>query len=76
MAQIKAGDVDSWLAGPDPKIAGLLIYGPDRGLVSERARGFAKSCGIALDDPFSLVRIEAAELDSEPGPLADELQTV
>ncbi|WEX09742.1 DNA polymerase III subunit delta [Chelativorans sp. AA-79] len=75
MAQKKAHEVDGWLARPDPKIAVVLIYGPDRGLVSERARIFAQKSGLPLDDPFSVVKIDAAEAD-QPGRLLDEARTV
>jgi DNA polymerase-3 subunit delta len=74
MAQKKAFEVDSWLAKPDPRVFLVLVYGPDRGLVSERARTFAQKTGLPLDDPFSVVRLEAGEADS--GRLADEARTV
>jgi DNA polymerase III subunit delta len=75
MAQKKAHEVDGWLARPDPAVAIVLIYGPDRGLVSERARMFAQRSGLPLDDPFSVVKIDAAEAD-QPGRLLDEARTV
>jgi len=75
MAQKKAHEVDGWLARPDPNIAVVLLYGPDRGLVSERARLFAQKSGLPLDDPFSVIKIDAAEAD-QPGRLLDEARTV
>uniref|UniRef100_Q11D37 DNA polymerase III subunit delta n=1 Tax=Chelativorans sp. (strain BNC1) TaxID=266779 RepID=Q11D37_CHESB len=75
MAQKKAHDVDGWLARPDSTIVVVLLYGPDRGLVSERARLFAQKSGLPLDDPFSVVKIDAAEAD-QPGRLLDEARTV
>ena len=56
MAQKKASEVDSWLARPDARVWLVLIYGPDRGLVAERARAFAVRTGLPLDDPFSVVK--------------------
>jgi DNA polymerase III subunit delta len=71
MAQLKAYEVDAWLARPqDTHI--VLIYGPDRGLVSERARRFAERTGIPLDDPFSVMRLDATEIEKEPGRLFNE----
>ncbi|MBA3448647.1 MAG: DNA polymerase III subunit delta [Pseudaminobacter sp.] len=76
MAQKKPNEVDPWLARPDPKAVIILFYGPDRGLVAERARAFAVKTGLPLDDPFSVVRIDAAEVDRDPGRLVDEAMTV
>ena len=76
MAQKKAHEVDSWLARPDTAITCVLIYGPDRGLVSERAKVFAKSTSLPLDDPFAVIRYDASELESDPGRLIDEARIV
>lgn len=76
MAQKKAHEVGSWLKRPDPDVRIVLIYGPDRGLVSERARRFVKQLGLDADDPFSSVRLEASEIEAAPGRLADEAATV
>ncbi|MDQ6434157.1 DNA polymerase III subunit delta [Mesorhizobium sp. LHD-90] len=76
MAQVKAHEVDGWLARPQPNTPVVLIYGPDRGLVSERARRFAEKAGVPLDDPFSVVKLDASDLDKEPGRLLDEANTL
>lgn len=76
MAQKKAHEVEAWLGRPDPACRIVLLYGPDRGLVSERARNFATKTGFPLDDPFAVVRMDAAEFDRQPGRLIDEAQTV
>lgn len=76
MAQKKAHEVDGWLARPDPGCPIVLIYGPDRGLVSERARAFAVATGLPLDDPFSVVRLDAGEVERDEGRLLDEARTV
>ncbi|MDN2567398.1 DNA polymerase III subunit delta [Aquibium sp. A9E412] len=76
MAQKKSHEVDGWLRRPDPRVAVVLIYGPDRGLVAERARQFAERSGADLDDPFSVVRLEAGEVEQQPGRLLDEARAV
>lgn len=76
MAQKKAHEVDAWLRRPDPATRIVLIYGPDRGLVSERARAFASGSGLDADDPFSSVRLDAGEIDADPGRLVSEAHTV
>jgi DNA polymerase-3 subunit delta len=75
MAQKKAHEVDAWLARPTD-VAIVLFYGPDRGLVTERARAFAEKTGLPLDDPFSVVRLDGAEIEREQGRLLDEARTV
>jgi DNA polymerase-3 subunit delta len=76
MAQKKAHEVDGWLARPDLSVPFVLIYGPDRGLVSERAAAYAAGTGLPLDDPFSVFRAEAADLEQDPARLEAELHTV
>ena len=76
MAQVKAHEVDRYLQKPDPKHRVVLVYGPDRGLVSERAKSVAKSSGADLNDPFSSIVIDAEDAASEPTRIADEAHTV
>lgn len=76
MAQLKAHEADTWLAKPRPDYPVVLVYGPDRGLVSERASRFAQATGVALDDAFSTARMDGADLDRDPGRLLDEARTI
>lgn len=76
MAQKKANEVDAWLARPQTAFPVVLVYGPDRGLVSERAAMFAGKSGFKTDDPFSTIRLDASDLEADPGRLMDEAHTV
>ena len=76
MAQKKAHEVDGWIARPDPKIPLVLLYGPDRGLVSERGRALAEKSGIALNDPFSVTKLDASAAEGEAGRILDEAGTI
>lgn len=76
MAQKKAHEVDAWLSHAQPNMKIVLIYGPDRGLVSERAERFARSTGLPTDDPFASIRIDAGTLEKDPGRLLDEAHAV
>ncbi len=75
MTELKAKDVESYLRRA-PTHAIVLIYGPDRGLVSERASRIVKQFGVSLDDPFSAVRLDATEIEADPPRLADEAATI
>ena len=76
MTALKAGEVDSFLRRPDPRYPIVLIYGPDHGLVSERARLLARSGVENPDDPFQLIRMDGDQLASDPMRLVDEAHTV
>ncbi|WP_336485792.1 DNA polymerase III subunit delta [Methylobacterium nigriterrae] len=77
MSAVKAGDVDALIRrGPDPRISVILVYGPDTGLVAERAKRLAESFVTSPDDPFALVRIDGDALAGDPGRLADEAGTM
>lgn len=76
MAQKKAHEVDSFLKSPGKGWLVTLVYGPDRGLVSERANAVAKLSGVPLDDPFSLISLSTENISEDPGRLIDEANTM
>lgn len=76
MVALKARDVDAFLKSPDPGTSIILVYGPDAGLVRERADLLIASAVNDVDDPFSVVRMEGDELANEPSRLVDEAMTV
>jgi DNA polymerase-3 subunit delta len=76
MVAVKAGDVDGALRRVDARTPVLLIYGPDAGLVAERARAAAESAVADPSDPFQLIRIDGDAIASDPARLADEASTM
>lgn len=54
----------------------FVIFGPDRGLVSERAAELAALSGVDLSDPFSLIKLDAADLSTQPGRIVEEMQSL
>ncbi len=76
MAQKKAHEVDGFLSRPDEKYRIVLIYGPNTGLVNERARQFAKNTGIDLSDPFSLIRMDADIAAADSNRVAEDAHTI
>ncbi len=76
MTVLKGKQIQSFLASPDPGISGILIYGPDRGRVRERARQIVTSVLGEEDDPFCLTELGPANLSSDPALLRDELMAI
>lgn len=72
MADIKAYEFDQFIKRRARDFRIFLVYGPDRGLVSERAAELAKMTGIDLGDAFSFMRLEAGDINSDPARLFDE----
>nr|WP_246329295.1 DNA polymerase III subunit delta [Chthonobacter rhizosphaerae] len=52
-----------------------MVYGPDGGLVAERAATIAAASADPAD-PFSLIKLDAADLGRDPSRLADEAYAV
>src|SRR5665213_3831553 len=75
MTAIKSADVDRFIAKPDPGKPVVLVYGPDAGLVRERADALVKASVDDVNDPFAFVRIEGEELSANPSRLIEEANT-
>src|SRR5882757_3064806 len=73
---LRGKEIDVFLARPDPGRPIILLYGPDAGLVRERADALLASAVDDPNDPFSLVRLDGDELSAEPSRLVDEALTV
>jgi len=70
--KLAAGRVEAFLRRPDPEIRAILLYGPDAGLVRERAETVARTICPDLRDPFRVAELTAATLIGDPARLADE----
>jgi DNA polymerase-3 subunit delta len=73
---LRGKEIDAFLARPDPGRPIILLYGPDAGLVRERADALLASAVDDPSDPFSLVRLDGDELSAEPSRLVDEAMTI
>ena len=76
MAEIKSHEFEGFLQRSAAAYSLFVIYGPDRGLVSERASQIAAKSGVALDDPFSLIKLDIGDLQKDPGRLMDEAGSI
>jgi DNA polymerase-3 subunit delta len=73
---LRGKEIETFLARPDAGRPIILLYGPDAGLVRERAEALLASAVDDPNDPFSLVRLDGDELSAEPSRLVDEAMTV
>ncbi|MEO1192707.1 MAG: DNA polymerase III subunit delta [Pseudomonadota bacterium] len=74
--KIQPRDAERFCAQPPADIAAVLLYGPDKGLVRERAQRLARSVVPDADDPFRLAEIPGEELAKDPARLRDEAQAL
>jgi DNA polymerase III subunit delta len=73
MVALKGQAIKAFLGKRDPAVCAVLIYGPDAGLVRERAVKLAAAIVSDFKDPFNYLELGDANLKDEPGRLADEL---
>jgi DNA polymerase-3 subunit delta len=73
---LRGKEIDAFLARPDSGRPIILLYGPDAGLVRERAEALLASAVDDPNDPFSLVKLDGDELSAEPSRLVDEALTI
>ncbi|HNR76247.1 MAG TPA: DNA polymerase III subunit delta [Parvularculaceae bacterium] len=72
MTALKGKAIEAFVARRDPKIAAILVYGPDLGLVRERADKIAAQICPDFKDPFNYIELSDADLKSDPARLTDE----
>ncbi len=73
---VKPADVEREMAKPSPGYKAFLFFGPDLGLVHERAERLAKSVVPDLTDAFRVSDLDEASLGGDPARLADEAASI
>lgn len=71
--KLPAAKITTFLSKPDPAVRVILVYGPDAGLVRERATHLAKQVVPDLNDPFRVASLTAAILSDDSARLYDEM---
>lgn len=74
--KLTGGKVEAFLRAPDSTACATLIYGPDEGLIRERALRLSKFAVDDLNDPFRTIELFAADLKNDPARLTDEAQSI
>ena len=68
----KAAQIDKYLKKPEPNIKGFLVYGGNEGLVAEYVRKLILTVSKDLYDPFAVVYLNGADVNSDPGLMISE----
>lgn len=74
--KVSTQQAEFFVASPAPDVRAVLVYGPDAGLVNERALKLLESQGVDLDDPFSSITLRSEDLFKEPARLFDEATAI
>ena len=70
--KIQPAAAEAFLRKPDPALRAVLVYGPDDGLVRERAALAVRGAVDDPKDPFLVTEISGAEVADDPARLYDE----
>jgi DNA polymerase III subunit delta len=73
---VKSHEADRFVAKPPKDLATALIFGPDSGLVHERADALARSVVADLSDAFRVAELDENSLSSDPARLFDETAAI
>src|SRR5450755_4634016 len=76
MTEVKGTSIERTLTHPPKNLVAALIFGPDQGLVRERAERLIKTVVPDLKDPFLIADLDDSTLASDPARLADEAAAI
>ncbi|MCC7305354.1 MAG: DNA polymerase III subunit delta [Alphaproteobacteria bacterium] len=68
--------IEPFVKKPDPAALVVLVYGPDDGLMRERAKTIALSAVTDLNDPFNVAVLSSDILVGDPARLSDEANAI
>lgn len=74
--KLQGKGIAAFLRRPDPAVRVALIFGPDAGLVRERAEVLGKLICPDLTDPFRIAEPAASDVAGDPALLADEAAAI
>ena len=71
--KIEPRRIETLLWRLDPALRAVLLYGPDSGLVRERAETVSRSIVPDLTDPFRVIELSSRAIIADPPLLVDEV---
>lgn len=76
MVAVQARSIPAFLKNPPQDTALILLYGPDSGLVSERALHISQKLAASFSPQGEILKLDDSDLAQHPGRIPLELQTV
>jgi len=76
MTEVKGASIERMLSRPPKDLVAALIFGPDQGLVRERAETLIRSIVPDLKDPFLIADLDDGVLAADPARLFDEAAAI
>lgn len=73
---VKTGEADRFVTHPPRTLAAALVFGPDQGMVRERAERLVKTVVPDLTDPFRIAELDDQTLASDGARLFDEAASI
>jgi DNA polymerase III subunit delta len=70
--KIAGGRITGFIGNPDPTVRAVLVYGPDQGLVRERAHALVAAAADDPSDPFRVIELTMGAVKGDPACLVDE----
>jgi DNA polymerase-3 subunit delta len=64
--------IEPFLKSPDPSVRAIIVYGPDGGLVRERAKTLGQQVVPDLSDPFNVSHLTGDIVAADPARFLDE----
>ena len=74
--KLARAQADRFVRAPDARMRAALVYGPDAGLVNERALALVRAIAGDPPDPFRVVELAAARVEEDAAILADEAAAI
>ena len=73
--KLQTRQIDGFLKNPDKGARAILVYGPDQGLVKERAKILGLRVVPDLNDPFNAAHLTGEMIESDPSRFFDEVNS-
>jgi DNA polymerase-3 subunit delta len=74
--KLKTSEIEAFVRRPDAAVRGILVYGPDDGLVRERAGQLVAGVVVDPADPFLVAELTGGDIAGDPARLFDEAAAI